>query len=530
MFNLGLLSDAALTGLTDTEKESMQKQATQQFLLGSLLSGDPGIGFKSAMDIPSTSLNMQKMIRDSQIAQRQQDELASFTSKYAPTEAQAGRRALNATLGREPDLSSPYALANKLGAPLGRVEPQLINQPIDYQQALSESLRLAGNPAQPQIRETLSAMQPKFQGDLRVDASGNILSGLPVMKDGVVSQYNPLTRGYSSAPAQGYKESRILVTPPEVATNTELVPRPGGGFMQQPIFGAVESVGAIEGAKAVGQASGQVERVVGADGTEYFVPRSFLLNQRPTAGQTGTQVGATTGSVSTSGAVAKASPAQQTLDAATNARFLDFSKNSLESANSASGRKIAAEQLYDLATQVNNNKLTGLQAGVYGYMNAIPGVGKLFEQDITDVTRMTQMIKTAQLEKTAMQKGAASNLDATTIEKSYASITDPASSTRMAAAFEVALADKDVAKNQFVEAYRGDPGKINTAWQSSTDNKPVFSHPKFNQFLTEQVNAWNQGGAQGKPVLPAGFTFGTGKKSGEFQIKRPDGSIYRIGQ
>jgi hypothetical protein len=143
---------------------------------------------------------------------------------------------------------------------------------------------------------------------------------------------------------------------------------------------------------------------------------------------------------------------------------------------------------------------------------------------------MTQMIKTAQLEKTAMQKGAASNLDATTIEKSYASITDPASSTRMAAAFEVALADKDVAKNQFVEAYRGDPGKINTAWQSSPDNKPVFSHPKFNQFLTEQVNAWNQGGAQGKPVLPAGFTFGTGKKSGEFLIKRPDGSIYRIGQ
>jgi hypothetical protein len=158
MFNLGLLSDAALTGLSDAEKESMQKQATQQFLLGSLLSGDPATGFKSAMDIPATSLNMQKMIRDSEIAKRQQDELASFTSKFAPTEQQAGRRALNATLGREPDLSSPYALANKLGAPLGRVEPQLINQPIDYQQALSESLRLAGNPAQPQIRETLTAM------------------------------------------------------------------------------------------------------------------------------------------------------------------------------------------------------------------------------------------------------------------------------------------------------------------------------------------------------------------------------------
>ena len=525
MFNIGLLSDAALTGLTDPEKESMQKQATQQFLLGSLLSGDPGIGFKSAMDIPSTSLNMQKMIRDSQIAQRQQDELAAFTSKYAPTEAQAGRRALNATLGREPDLSSPYALANKLGAPLGRVEPQLINQPIDYQKALSESLRLAGNPAQPQIRETLTAMQPKFVGDLRVDASGNIVGSVPTSKDGVQQQLNLATGQYAANPVQNYMMSRLMTTPPEVSPNTMLGVGPTGAIQQVAIPGATEAVGAIESAKAIAQASGQVEKVLGADGTEYFVPRSFLLTQRQTAGQPVSPTGGLA-----SGAVAKASPAQQTLDAATNARFLDFSKNSLESANSASGRKIAAEQLYDLATQVNNNKLTGLQAGVYGYMNAIPGVGKLFEQDITDVTRMTQMIKTAQLEKTAMQKGAASNLDATTIEKSYASITDPAASTRMAAAFEVALADKDVAKNQFVEAYKGDPGKISTAWQNSPDNKPVFAHPKFNQFLTEQVNAWSQAGAQGKPVLPAGFMFGTGKKSGEFQIKRPDGSIYRIGQ
>jgi hypothetical protein len=522
----GLLSDAALTGLSDAEKANLQKQATNQFLMGTLLSGDPGLGYKAAIGVPETALNMQKMMRDAQIANRQQQELASFTGKFAPTEEQATRKALNATLGREPDLSSPYSLLNKLGAPQARVEPQSINQPIDYQQALSESLRLAGNPAQPQIRETLTAMQPKFVGDLRVDASGNIVGSVPTSKDGIQQQLNLATGQYAANPVQNYMMSQLMTKAPEVSPNTMLGVGPTGAIQQMAIPGATEAVGAIESAKAIAQAGGQVERIVGADGTEYFVPRSALLTQRPTAGQ----VGAPTGGVTATGAVAKASPAQQTLDAATNARFLDFSKNSLESANSASGRKIAAEQLYDLATQVNNNKLTGLQAGVYGYMNAIPGVGKLFEQDITDVTRMTQMIKTAQLEKTAMQKGAASNLDATTIEKSYASITDPASSTRMAAAFEVALADKDVAKNQFVEAYRGDPGKINTAWQTSPDNKPVFSHPKFNQFLTEQVNSWSQGGGQGKPVLPAGFTFGTGKKSGEFQIKRPDGSIYRIGQ
>jgi hypothetical protein len=68
-FNIGLLSDAALTGLSDTEKQAMQKQATQQFLIGSLLSGDPGVGFRSASEIPSTAITMQDMLRKSQQAQ-----------------------------------------------------------------------------------------------------------------------------------------------------------------------------------------------------------------------------------------------------------------------------------------------------------------------------------------------------------------------------------------------------------------------------------------------------------------------------
>ena len=513
-FNIGLLSDAALTGLSDTEKQAMQKQATQQFLLGSLLSGDPAMGFKSAMDIPSTAITMQDMLRKSQQAQADQAALEGFRSKYTPTKFQEANPEYMGPV-------TPDQLAQQEQIKGARAQ----GLPFNIQNALQDVLALP-TASQSSMRETITALQPRVQGDLLMNPNMQIIRGLPTQKDGITSQYNPLTGGYGAAPVQNYMQSRIQTTPPEVSANTMLVPLQGGGFVQKAIPGGAAAVGEIETAKAIGQAGGQVERVVGADGTEYFVPRSSLLTQRPTTGQ----VGAPTGGVTAAGAVAKASPAQQTLDAATNARFLDFSKNSLESANSASGRKIAAEQLYDLATQVNNNKLTGLQAGVYGYMNAIPGVGKLFEQDITDVTRMTQMIKTAQLEKTAMQKGAASNLDATTIEKSYASITDPAASTRMAAAFEVALADKDVAKNQFVEAYRGDPGKISTAWQNSPDNKPVFAHPKFNQFLTEQVNAWSQGGAQGKPVLPAGFQFGTGKKSGEFQIKRPDGSIYRIGQ
>ncbi len=290
-FNIGLLSDAALTGLSDADKQAMQKQATQQFLIGSLLSGDPGVGFRSASEIPSTSLNMQKMIRDSQIAQRQQDELAAFTSKFAPTEQQAGRRALNATLGREPDLSSPYALANKLGAPLGRVEPQLINQPIDYQKALSESLRLAGNPAQPQIRETLKSMMPELKDGYLVQ--GGKITGFAPKVD---TTRGTITTGsmvdgqpqFQTGAIGGFRSATALNTLPELTKGEEY------------LFDATGQVAGIR--NAAGALNALAQRTATERGvTEANIPRpSFTDTGAPTftyanppglAGVTGQQAG-----------------------------------------------------------------------------------------------------------------------------------------------------------------------------------------------------------------------------------------------
>lgn len=506
-FNLGLLSDAALTGLTDDEKSSLQKQATQQFLLGSLLSNDPAMGLRSAYSVPEQYLSGQKAISDFQNTQRQRQEVADFMKKYTPTEMQAGQRALGAE-GKGPTLTAAQNQQN------------ILNAPIDYQQALMDSLRLAGNPAQPQIRETLAAMQPKFQGDLRVDASGRVVGALPTQKEGIQTQFNPATGQYSSNPVQNYMLSQILTKPPEVSTNTMLVPLQGGGFMQQVIPGAAGAIQTTEGARALGQAQGQVEQVIDpVTQQKKFVSRASLLGT-PT-GKTG---------MTGAGGIAEVSPSQRTINESADERFKTFSKSSLSSAETAGGRKLAAQQLYDLSTRIDNNKLTGLQAGVYSYMNAIPGVGKLFEQDITDVTRMNQAIAQAQLEKTAQQKGAASNLDAQVISRGYATLTDPASATRMLAAQEVALADKDIARQQFVENYNGEPGKINTAWEKSPLNQPIFNHPKFNQFLNEQISTWQQGGSQGVPVLPAGFTAGRSKSTGAILIKKPDGSTYTVGQ
>jgi hypothetical protein len=208
MFNIGLLSDAALTGLSDAEKQAMQKQATQQFLLGSLLSGDPGVGFRSASEIPSTALNMQKMIRDSQIAQQQQQELASFKEKYAPTSFQAGQRAMGG--GGGPTLTAAQNQQN------------ILNAPIDYNQALIDSLRLAGNPSQPQIRETLKSMQPTFVDGLRVDNQGRIIGSLPQQKDLIQTQLNTKTGQFEARPVLGALEAQVAKTVPEVPVGAQL--------------------------------------------------------------------------------------------------------------------------------------------------------------------------------------------------------------------------------------------------------------------------------------------------------------------
>jgi hypothetical protein len=259
-FNFGLLSDAALTGLSDTEKESLQKQATTQFLLGSLLSNDPAMGLRSAMSVPDQYISGQKAISEMKEKQRQRGEVGSFLEQYAPTPMQAGQRALAAG-GRGPTVAA------------GQNQIDILNAPIDFNRALADSLRLSGNPAQPQIRETLAAMQPKFQGDLRIDANGRIVGSLPTTKDGVQTQLNTATGQYAANPVQDYMLSQILTQKPEVSANTMLVPVQGGGFIQQANPGAVSAIESIEGAKARGQATGQVEQVIGRDGKTYFVPK-----------------------------------------------------------------------------------------------------------------------------------------------------------------------------------------------------------------------------------------------------------------
>jgi hypothetical protein len=513
--NFGLLSNAALTGLGEQERADLQKQATTQFLLGSLLSNDPAMGLRSALSVPEQYSTAQRAITEAQEKKRQRAEVSSFLEQYAPTPMQAGQRALGQD-GRGPTISAAQNQQN------------ILNAPIDFQRALTDSLRLAGNPAQPQIRETLTALQPKFQGDLRVDASGRVVGSLPTTKDGIQSQFNTQTGMYSANPVQRYMESRILTTPPEVSANTMLGITPQGSIQQMAIPGAAQAVSAIEGAKARGQAEGQLTEVLGADGRTYRVPVSTLLNQ-PTGQGAGQP---TTRQVGPAGAASKLSPAEEAINQTAAKRYDEFTQRAQNAALTSADRRRSGEFLYNAAEQLDPNKATEFLSGAASYIRAIPGVGDKFDSFVGNVSMFNKTRSEGVLKGLESIKGNANAFEGSIVDKATTGVSDPKFVTKYLSALEIAAADKDDARQTFLDNYTGDPKGVYTAWQNSADNPRIYNHPKVNQFLTEQVQAWERSGAAPgtSPVMPAGFTAGRSKSTGAVQVRKPDGSIFVVGQ
>jgi hypothetical protein len=420
---------------------------------------------------------------------------------------QAGQRALAAG-GRGPTVAA------------GQNQIDILNAPIDFNRALADSLRLSGNPAQPQIRETLKAMQPTFVDGLRVDNQGKVIGSLPQQRDQIQTQYNSATGRFESMPVLGGMQARIQSTPPEVSPNTMLVPLQGGGFMQQAIPGGPEAISLVETAKAQAQAAGQVEQVIGADGKTYFVPRSSLLTQPPRTGTAGT----TPTTAAPAGAVAKISPAQEAVNLATSNRYNEFTKTALDAALTVGDRKVSAEYLYNASNELDPNKLTEFFATGAAYMRAIPGVGDKFDSLVGNVNLLNKTRSEGVLKGLSNIKGNANAFEGGIVDKATTGVTDPRFVTKYVSALEIAVADKDDARQRFIDTYTGDPKAIYTAWSNSPDNPRIYNHPKVNQFLNEQIAA-----NPTKPVLPAGFQLVQGK-SGRYGIRKPDGSVMPVGQ
>jgi len=157
-------------------------------------------------------------------------------------------------------------------------------------------------------------------------------------------------------------------------------------------------------------------------------------------------------------------------------------------------RKTSAEFLYNAAEQLDPNKTTEWFATGASYLRAIPGVGDKFDSYVGNVNLLNKTRSEGVLKGLSNIKGNANAFEGGIVDRATTGVTDPKFVTKYVSALEIAAADKDDARQRFIDAYTGDPKAVYTAWANSPDNPRLYNHPKVNQFLNEQINFGGAGG------------------------------------
>jgi hypothetical protein len=494
MFNLGLLSDAALTGLSDDEKNSLQKQATQQFLLGSLLSNDPSMGLKSALSVPDQYLSGQRAISEMQEKRRQRGEVSSFLEEFAPNQQQAQSQALNANLGRPRMATSPYALGTTLGLPQERVEPQAINQPVDYQRALSASLRLSGNPAQPQIRETLSAMQPKLQDGFIVEPGGKISGFAPRVdtKAGTVTTGTMLDGqpSFQTSVLPGAAQAAALNTLPELQKGEQYA-----FDNNRNVIGIINANGAL-------QALADRTRIETA-AREANIPRT---SQTATGAPTYTFV-TPPALQGQGGNVAQPVTGPSTAQAALNEAFKPILADAYKGYQTAKKTEPVIDQLQNAYNQpgFDTGSFTNVRTQLGNVFNSLGVSGDRNKQFLTNAISARQGINALTGESLSEAVGAISNFEIGYYGQRNAQITDPKESTN----FNLAVLREANKRKQEYYNFVSDPKNagpdVIAKWEASPQGqKQMFEAPGLRKYLPQlQVTA---GPDKGKTAyqLPSG--------------------------
>jgi len=495
MFNLGLLSDAALTGLSDDEKNSLQKQATQQFLLGSLLSNDPSMGLKSALSVPDQYLSGQRAISEMQEKRRQRGEVAGFLEQYAPTPMQAGQQSfVNAPARTSADYGpSPQAAQRQIDR---------LNAPIDYSRALADSLRLSGNPAQPQIRETLAAMQPKLQDGFIVGPGGKITGFAPKVdtKAGTVTTGTMLDGqpSFQTSVLPGAARAAALNTLPELQKG------------EQYAFDNNQNVIGIVNANGTLQALSQRTAAETA-AREANIPRpSFTATGAPTftyatppglAGGVTQPVG--TAQPTTAQPVTGPSTAQGILNQAYKP-ILDDAYKGFQTAKKTSP---VIDQLQNAYNQpgFDTGSFTNVRTQLGNVFNSLGVSGERNKQFLTNAISARQGINALTGESLSEAVGAISNFEIGYYGQRNAQITDPKESTN----FNLAVLREANKRKQDYYNFVADPKNagpdVLAKWEASPQGqKQMFEAPGLRKYLPQfQVTA---GPDKGKTAyqLPSG--------------------------
>jgi hypothetical protein len=490
MFNLGLLSDAALTGLSDADKQAMQKQATQQFLLGSLLSGDPATGFKSASEIPATAISMQDMLRKSQLAQADQAALEGFRAKYTPTRFQEANPAYMGPV-------MPEQLAQQEQIKAARAQ----GLPFNIQNALQDILALP-SASQSSMLGTVTALKPTIQGNVvynsnmqptSVVPTADLRSGLTLggtVKDGNIN--------FQTAPLSGFRSATALNTLPELSKGEEYV----FNALAQPI-GVRNAEGTIRAL---------AERTAAEVATrEANIPRpSFTASGAPTftyATPPGLAGGATQPTGVAQPTTAQPVTGPSTAQTILNEAYKPILADAYKGFQTAKKTGPVIDQLQNAYNQpgFDTGSFTNVRAQLGNVFNSLGVSGERNKQFLTNAISARQGINALTGESLSEAVGAISNFEIGYYGQRNAQITDPKESTN----FNLAVLREANKRKQdfynFVSDKNNAGPDVLAKWEASPQGqKQMFEAPGLRKYLPQfQVTA---GPDKGKTAyqLPSG--------------------------
>jgi len=490
MFNIGLLSDASLTGLSDADKESMQKQATQQFLLGSLLSGDPGVGFKSASEIPATAISMQDMLRKSQLAQADQAALEGFRAKYTPTRFQEANPAYMGPV-------MPEQLAQQEQIKAARAQ----GLPFNIQNALQDILALP-SASQSAMLGTVNALKPTIQGNVVYNSNMQPTSVVPTadLKSGLTlgGTVRDGNINFQTAPLSGFRSATALNTLPELSKGEEYV----FNALAQPI-GVRNAEGTIRALqeRTVAEVSAREANIPRPSFTQSGAPTFTYATPPGLAG--GTVQPAGVAQPTTTQPITGPSTAQTTLNAAFKPILDDAYKGYITAKKTAP----VIDQLQNAYNQpgFDTGSFTNVRTQLGNVFNSLGVSGERNKQFLTNAISARQGINALTGESLAEAVGAISNFEIGYYGQRNAQITDPKESTN----FNLAVLREANKRKQdfynFVSDAKNAGPDVLSKWEASPQGqRGMFEAAGLRKYLPQfQVNA---GPDKGKTAyqLPSG--------------------------
>ena len=324
--NLGILSDAALVGLPEEVQGQLQRQATTQFLLGTALAGDPSLGFRSAIGVPSQFFEAQKQALDLAEKSRERAAEQAYTERYFPSAVNPVSPEFRGPGTAEQEMQrEAFAQARAQGLPTPDVN------------AAIRDLATLRSSRQPQMLAALQAALPKVGAEGAITAPGGQYMG-------TIPQFSP---------QQG------LVYGTRTDEQGRIVP------FSTPLPGAAATAQLMEQQRTLGRELATPRQVPGSSGAPTFI-------YPPAPGQPAGAAGAM-------GGERPQAAADIALNKAAEDRFVAFSKQATENAQTAGTRKQSAEFLYNAADQMDPNKATPFFAEAASYLRVIPGVGDKFD-------------------------------------------------------------------------------------------------------------------------------------------------------